>query len=313
MSILAHALDRDGIIVTIIHSRQRLMPITAPLLSLHAAVVLFGFAALFGKWIAWDPVAIVFGRTVVAALVLGLWLKWRRSATLRPSVALALSGAILALHWYAFFAAVTISSVTTALLGYASFPLFVLVLEHRANRGDRRPWRTIDLITTALVVAGLTLTVREFSWGNAAAQGLAWGVVSGFTFAWLVVRTRGFATDNRGAPLAFWLNIFAALCLAPIVVLQGGVGGEVDALTIGLVVVLGVACTAIAHTLFIAGIAGTGSLPAAIVAALEPVYGIGLAWMLLGEVPSLRTALGASLLVAAAILASARVPQSPVP
>ena len=37
-----------------------------------SAVALFGFAGLFGKWIAWDPVAIVLGRTAIAALVLGL-------------------------------------------------------------------------------------------------------------------------------------------------------------------------------------------------------------------------------------------------
>ena len=58
----------------------------------NAAVALFGFAALFGKWIAWDPVAIVLGRTVVAAIALGAWLRWRRTPMLRPSVALALSG-----------------------------------------------------------------------------------------------------------------------------------------------------------------------------------------------------------------------------
>lgn len=284
------------------------MPTAIPLVSLHAAVALFGFAALFGKWIAWDPVAIVLGRTVVAAFALGVWLRWRRTPMLRPSVALGLSGAILALHWYAFFAAIAVSSVTTGLLGYASFPLFVLVLERRRRRGQ---WRLIDLATAGLVVAGLALTVNEFTWSNVAVQGLAWGVISGFAFAWLVVRTRGYAADTRASSLAFWLNVSAALCLMPIVLATGSAGGAVDAHSLGLVVLLGVACTALAHTLFIVGIAGAGALTAAVVAALEPVYGIALAWGLLGEVPGLRTALGAALLVAAAIVASLR-PQGEV-
>jgi len=285
------------------------VPNTLPLVSLHAAVLLFGFAGLFGKWLDWDPVAIVLGRTVVAALALGLWLRVRRTPMLRPSVSLALSGAILALHWYAFFAAIATSSVTMGLLGFASFPLFVLVLERRYRRV---PWRTVDLVTAALVVAGLSLTVREFSWANADVHGLAWGVVSGFTFAWLVVRTRKFTADNRASSLAFWLNVFAALCLLPIVLATGGAGGVVDARSLGLILVLGLLCTAVAHTAFIVGIAGVGALTAAIVAALEPVYGIGLAWALLGEVPGIRIVVGAALLVAAAIVASTHAEPVPV-
>lgn len=272
--------------------------------------MLFGFAGLFGKWIDWDPVAIVLGRTVVAAIALGLWLRMRRAPLLRPSASLALSGAILGLHWYAFFAAIAASSVTMGLLGFASFPLFVLVLERRHRRG---PWRTVDLATGALVVAGLTLTVREFNWANADVHGLAWGIVSGFTFAWLVVRTRVLTAHNRASSLAFWLNVFAALCLLPIVLVSGGVGGAVDARALGLILVLGVLCTAVAHTVFIVGVAGVGALTAAIVAALEPVYGIGLAWALLGEVPGIRIVIGAVLLVAAAIVASTQAERAPTP
>jgi drug/metabolite transporter (DMT)-like permease len=46
---------------------------------------------------------------------------------------------------------------------------------------------------------------------------------------------------------------------------------------------------------------------AAVVAALEPVYGIVLAAVLLDEIPSLRTLIGGTLIVAAAIVASRRI------
>ena len=49
----------------------------------------------------------------------------------------------------------------------------------------------------------------------------------------------------------------------------------------------------------------------AVVAALEPVYGILFAVWLLGEVPDLRTIAGATLLVTAAILASRRARTMP--
>jgi len=47
------------------------------LFSLHVAVALFGFAALFGKWIALAPVELVLGRTIVAALALAVLARGR--------------------------------------------------------------------------------------------------------------------------------------------------------------------------------------------------------------------------------------------
>ncbi len=69
--ILAHGLCGNGIMRAMADARppSALSPAGA-LVALHVAVALFGFAGLFGKWIAWDPVAIVLGRTVVAAVVL---------------------------------------------------------------------------------------------------------------------------------------------------------------------------------------------------------------------------------------------------
>src|ERR1700687_4679423 len=81
------------------------------LLSLHAAVLLFGFAGLFGKWLALSPELIVLGRTIVASTALAALLRvlrepsggleWRRAA----------GGAGLAAHLIALFLAGRMSSV----------------------------------------------------------------------------------------------------------------------------------------------------------------------------------------------------------
>ncbi len=69
---------------------------------------------------------------------------------------------------------------------------------------------------------------------------------------------------------------------------------------------LGAICTALAHTLFIASLARLSAHTASVVTALESVYGIALAAVLLGEIPDARTCFGAALLVGAAIAASRR-------
>ena len=282
----------------------------AALVALHVAVALFGFAGLFGKWLAWDPVVIVFGRTVVATVVLGLISLIRRSDRGGPTIALAGNGVILAVHWVAFFAAIQVSTVAIGLLGFASFPLFVIVLE-RLLLGVR--WRRPEAVTSVLVVAGLALLVPEFTFADRTVQGLAWGVLSALTFAWLTVRNRALGNARPPRSVALWQNAFAALCVAPLVFRPGGPAVEITPTTLALILVLGAVCTAFAHTLFIASLSRLSAHTASVVTALESVYGILLAAMLLAEIPDWRTCLGGALLVGAAIAASSRAARSADP
>jgi len=179
------------------------------LASLHLAVALFGIAGLFGAWLALPPTAIVLGRTTIAAATLALVAAATHTWS-RPTAGLALNGAVLAVHWVAFFAAIQVAGVAVGLIGFASFPLWTLVLERVTGerRGSRR-----DAVVALLVVVGLLLTVRRFDVHDDVVRGLAWGVLSGATFAWLAVRNRRFARAHAARTIALWQNVFAAACL----------------------------------------------------------------------------------------------------
>ena len=281
----------------------------AALVALHAAVALFGFAGLFGKWLALSPVAIVLGRTAIAAVALGiLRLRARRHAAF--DVRLIGNGVVLALHWLSFFEAIQVSTVAVGLLGYASFPLFTLVAERIffARRFRRR-----EGVTALLVTAGLVLLVPELSLANPVVQGLAWGIVSGFTFALLVVMNRRWTGTRTATDIAFWQNGLAALALLPFALAAPWDIGTVGAREIMLLIVLGLCCTALAHTLFIGALAVVTAHTASVIAALEPVYGIVLAVAFLGEVPGVRTIAGGALIVAAAVIATRRSHLGTVP
>ena len=241
------------------------------------------------------------GRTAIAAAALVVVAGMRRQPIGQPDATLAMNGAILALHWVSFFAAIQVANVAVGLLGYASFPVFVLLLEGRLlKRGAPR----VEYVTALLACAGLVLLVPDFSWSNRATRGLALGLVSGFTFAWLTVRNRRLVGDHSPVRLALWQNLFAAACLLPIVTIADRASAWPTWADLGLLVVLGVACTALAHTLFIASMRRISAHSASVVAALEPVYGIALAALLLHEIPNGRTLAGGALIVAAALLAS---------
>jgi drug/metabolite transporter (DMT)-like permease len=67
---------------------------------------------------------------------------------------------------------------------------------------------------------------------------------------------------------------------------------------------LGVFCTGVAHSLFVASLAVIKARTAAVVFALEPVYGITLAWLLFNENPTLRMLFGGALIIVAIIVSS---------
>jgi len=272
------------------------------LVALHAAVLLFGFAGLFGKWLALPAVTIVFGRSAIAAVALSLLLHFARETGPRSAFEwrLAAGGAVLALHWVSFFEAIQIASVAVGLLGFASFPLFVLLLEGILRQ---RALRAAEWLTAALVTVGIALLVPEFNLENRTVQGLLWGLVSGFTFALLAVNNRALAVRHDPGAIALWQNACAALVLLPFTIAAAALP---DARDMALLVVLGVACTALAHTLFIRSLRVLSAHTASVVAALEPVYGIALAFVLLGETPSARTLAGGALIVGAAFFATVR-------
>ena len=143
---------------------------------------------------------------------------------------------------------------------------------------------------------------------NRVVQGLAWGVLSGFAFALLAVSNRALAARRAPAAIAFWQNVCTAVCLAPALAIFPA---RPDARDFALLLVLGVVCTALAHTLFIRSMRVLSAHTASVVAALEPGYGIALAAMLLDEVPDARTMIGAVLIVGAVLAAGARAARTP--
>jgi drug/metabolite transporter (DMT)-like permease len=269
------------------------------LLYLHTAVLLFGVAGLFGKWIGADPIVIVFGRTAVASFTFVLLLRARgeswRWPTGRDWLLLPLTGAVLALHWVAFFRAIQVSTLAVALLAYATAPVFAALLEPLAFR-ERLSWRS--LAAGGVTLAGIALIVPRWSVADATAAGIAWGVLSGVTFAVLSLLNRALVQRHSPLRLALYQDAVAMLALAPLV---PSVWAPLSTNDLLLLALLGMACTALAHSLYIAALRTLTARTAAIVSALEPVYGIALAALLLAEWPAMRTLAGGALVLGAVL------------
>ena len=286
----------------VLPSQPPLSPHKAALLQVHASVFLFGLSGLFGKFLDLPATVIVLGRTGFATLALGLVLGLG-GQTLRPRSAqdllgMALLGGLLAFHWVSFFHSIQLATVAIGLLTFSSFPVFVTLLEPLLFK---TPWRWRDGAIAALVVLGVALVIPEYRPGSATTLGAIWGLLSGLSFALLQLLNKGYRQRYSALAIAFYQDFFACLSLLAIAPLTSL---ALSTREVGLLLVLGVLCTAVAHTLFIESLAVLRTQTASIISALEPVYGILLAALVLGEVPSFRTLVGGGLIFGTILWAS---------
>ncbi|MGZ3673841.1 MAG: DMT family transporter, partial [Ktedonobacterales bacterium] len=245
---------------------------------------------------------IVLGRVVYAGCALALVVVLR-GVSLRPKrrrdgVLLIAQGGVLALHWTAFFQSINVSNVAIGLLSFSSFPLFTAAIEPVVLR--QRPSR-VQIVAAGIVLAGVYLLVPSPSLRNGDTVGVLWGLLAGATFAVLSVMNRLLGRDYPSIAISLYQDGTAALVLMPVLLV-------VHPATLFtwrtqlLLALLGLVCTALAHTLFIEGLRSVTAQLASLIASLEPVWGILFALLLLQEVPTGRTLLGGAIILFATLL-----------
>lgn len=274
------------------------------LMEAHLAVLLFGLAGLFGKWLTLHPLAISLGRVCFAAPFLFVIMRSRgeriRLNQRRDYLVFLMLGVILAIHWTAFFMAIQLSTVAVGLLTFSTFPVFVTFIE---------PWllksafRFHDVLIALVTMLGVSLVIPDFSLGNQVTLGGLWGILSGLTFALLSVLNKKYVAQYPSRQVSLYQFAAAALVLLPLVI---PLKPALDGRSLVLLAFLGVVFTGISHTLFISSLKQIKAQTASVIASLEPVYGILATMVLLGEVPGRRELAGGLIILSMAFVVTRR-------
>lgn len=274
---------------------------SAALLQIHLSTLLAGLTGLFGKFLDASPLVITGGRTLVGGLALFAAARAMRVSlgirSWKDGAFFALSGALLAIHWLAFFQAIQTSTVAVGLLALSSFPLFVTFLEPLFFPERLRP---LDIALAAVLIAGLFVMTPNFDATNQITQGVLWGTSSATALAVFCLLARTHVSSYPPIAVTFYQQSFASAFSLPALFIFPQ---PITFKTAALIILLGVVFTALAQCLFIAGLRQIRAQTASVITSLEPVYGIIFAILLLGEIPSPRTLLG-GLLICGAVLAA---------
>ncbi|KEY89762.1 DMT family transporter [Pseudomonas capeferrum] len=278
--------------------------------ALHIGALFFGLTGVFGKLAASaSPAIIVFGRAAFAVIALALFAQFARKGWHRltgPDVRrLLLGGVLLAGHWVSFFIAVKVGGVAIATLGFTSFPAFTVILEGVLFR---ERIRRNEAVLVVLVCIGLVLVTPAFDLASQATGGLLWAMLSGLLFSLLSLTNRAGSGRLPAVQAALWQNLVVSLCLLPFAASGLAAVTPMDWVWIAL---LGIFCTGVAHSLFVASLAVIKARTAAVVFGMEPVYGIAVAWAVFAETPTVRMLLGGALIIFAIVLSSRPAAEQP--
>ncbi len=99
---------------------------------LHFLVAIWSLTAITGAIVSVSPVALVFYRTFFSAIVLLIFLYFRKTLSRIDGKSLMVLfgvGALLALHWMLFFASARLSNVSVSLAGMSTASLWTSILE----------------------------------------------------------------------------------------------------------------------------------------------------------------------------------------
>jgi drug/metabolite transporter (DMT)-like permease len=268
----------------------------------NVATVCFGLAGILGALSELPAPDVAFGRVVFATPALYGVVRMRHQALRARNRSdlglLCVQGLTLALHWTTFFAAIESSSVAIGVLAFSSFPLFSallapIILHQRTTK--------LEAIAACIIPLGIWTLTPTLSLTDTNTRGVALGITSGALFAVLSVLNRLLGRTYPSAVISLYQDSVAACVLLPVILLVR----PLPALSFGsliCLIILGVVCTAVAHTMFIESLRVLRAQVVSLIAAAEPVWAVLLALLLLHEKGGIRIILGGPIIVIASVL-----------
>lgn len=266
-----------------------------------AALLLFGLNGIVASRIALSSSEIVFSRTLIASLCLGLiFLAARRKVHIleRRSNALflAISGVAMGASWMFLYEAYRQVGVSTATLTYYAGPVFVMMLSPLLYR-ESLTWPKV--LGFLAVLAGMFLINTQVLSEGKSAWGLFCGLMSAVMYAVMVIFNKK-ASRISGLENAMGQLVASFITVAVFLAFRQGLVLQVEPGSLLPILVLGVVNTGIGCYFYFSSI---GSLPAQTVATfgyLEPLSAVLFSAMLLGEPLDAVRILGAVLILGGA-------------
>lgn len=274
-------------------------------LHLHVLVVIAGFTAILGELISIGSIKLVWYRMIIAGLLMGLYIFFRKiNLKVKPKQLLLffIAGVIIALHWITFFEAINQSNVSLTLAMFSTGAFFAALIEPLFNK---RHIKIYEIVFGLIVIIGVYL-ITSTEWHQSA--GIILGLLSALFSSLFAIINGRFIKSHRASVISFYEFISGVLLLTVFIIFSdAGFNREFFLLPKTdwiYIFILASLCTTYAFIAVVNIMKYVSPYSVIISYNLEPVYGILLAILMFPEQEqmSIQFYLGTALIIAVVLL-----------
>lgn len=273
-------------------------------LNLHLIVFIWGFTAILGALISINADALVWYRMLFAGAFLFFFILFKKKSFVVPPkefFKLVLVGFLIAVHWIFFFKAIHISNVSITLSVFSLGAFLAAILEPLFY-GRKVLW--YEVFFGLVIIAGLGIILQvEMNYFEGMMYALA-SIIIGVLFT---LMNGKLIEKNDSSVITFYEFMAGVFFISIYFLIENKFNAEFFILTSNdwiLLLILASVCTAYAFTASVKVMQKLSPYTIMLTTSLEPVYGIILAYFLLGgkEKMSFGFYMGALLIVVTVIL-----------
>jgi drug/metabolite transporter (DMT)-like permease len=263
-----------------------MQPTSTDYFKLHFIVVILSFTAILGRLTDVSSLGLVFFRTLIAAIGIGLWMLYKKKP-LRISKMnfwkLAGTGGVMAAHWMCFFGSARVATVAVSLVCFSTTSFFTSLLEPYFQK---RPISWLEVFFGMLVVVGIGFV---FTFESQYLTGILLGLFGALLSAIFSIFNAQFTNQIEAQTITFYEMLGASLScwlLIPIVLLFS------DGQTFQLIpspadwkwlFILGIICTVFPYIELLHLLKKMTPFTLNLSVNMEPIYGIIMAYFIFGE------------------------------
>lgn len=273
-------------------------------LHFHVIVFIWGFTAVLGALISIGATALVWYRMLIASLVIFVYIKIKGislKAKGKTLLGLAGVGVLIALHWLTFFGAVKIANVSITLVMMSTGAFFTSILEPIFYK---RKLIWYELVFGLLVIGGLYLI---FEVETRYTEGIIVALISALLAALFTLFNGKYAKKHDSVMISFYELLTGALFITVFLAVTNRFDAsffQVQQTDWIYLIILATVCTAYAFIASVKVMKHLTPYTIMLTTNMEPVYGIILAFLILGDAEQMNTGFyfGAILILLTVIL-----------
>ena len=273
-------------------------------LSLHLIVFIWGFTAVLGALISIPADALVWYRMLFAAVFLLFFILFKKESFAVPPkelFKLIFVGFLIAVHWITFFEAIHVSTVSITLAVFSLGAFFASLLEPLFY-GRKVLW--YEVFFGLVIIAGLGIILQvEINYF----EGMIYALVSIILGVLFTLMNGKLIEKHESSVITFYEFLAGVVFISIYFLFNNKFNVDFFILTNNdwiLLLILSSVCTAYAFTASVKVMRKLSPYTIMLTTSLEPVYGIILAYFILGgkEKMSFEFYIGALLIVVTVIL-----------